>query len=130
MSEAYRIAAYNVGWNITDKKRSAGLFSEDLVGVWRERQFHAIGISEIFEVDYPAVRRAGADERRRGILAEFLNDLRQHVSAGWHGRQDDHCFYIWHESLNLIRSEFVSLGVSWQPWRKVQYLVFQPLDAK
>ena len=65
MSQAYRIAAYNVGWNITSKKHSAGWLSEELVGLWREHKFHAIGISEIFEVDYPREERAAVDGRRR-----------------------------------------------------------------
>jgi hypothetical protein len=39
------------------------------------------------------------------------------------------CFYIWHESLNLISADYVSLNVESQPWRRSQYLCFHPPDC-
>ena len=41
-SRVYKLDAYNVGWNLTDQKRSAKWLSDELVQLWREHMFHVI----------------------------------------------------------------------------------------
>lgn len=84
----YRFAAYNVGWNYNDKKRSAEWLSDEIVKVWQEHSFHAIGISEIFEVDYP-------EDQPEAVLQTLVEALEMRTAMSWKGRQDGHCFYIW-----------------------------------
>ena len=78
-------------------------------------------ISDVFEVDYPADEIKNVDDRRQDILKNLVKRLNDEVYAGWYGRQDAHTLYIWHESLILLDSDFVSQQVPTQPWRKTQY---------
>ena len=80
-------------------------------------------------MDYPADEIKNVDDRRQDILKGLLKRLNDEVYAGWYGRQDAHTLYIWHESLILLDSDFVSLQVPTQPWRKTQYFLFQPADC-
>ena len=130
MSRVYKFDAYNLGWNITDKERSARWLGEELVQLWRNHQFDAIGLSEIFEVDYPKGKLEEVNATRREILSELLARLNADASGGWLGRQDGHCMYISHRSLNLVLADYISLGVESQPWRKSQYFCFHPQDAE
>ena len=125
----YSFHAYNVGWNFGDKQRTADSLGEELVRHWCEHQFNAIGISEVFEVAYPPHRLVEVDARRKEILSSLVEQLNYRVCAGWHGRRDDHCLYLWHESLHCIASDYVSLNVKTQPWRRSQYFCFQPPDC-
>ena len=115
-SPMYGFHAYNVGWNFTDKKRDHWWLGTELVRDWKEKKIHAIGISEVFEVDYPADEVKNVDDRRQDILKNLVKRLNDEVYAGWYGRQDAHTLYIWHESLNLLDSDFVSLEVPTQRW--------------
>ena len=95
----------------------------------KENKFHAIGILEVFEIDYTSDEMKNVDHRRQGILKGFVKQLNDKVSAGWCGRQDAHTLHIWHESLNRLESDFVSLQVPTQSWRKTQFFLFQPADC-
>ena len=138
LSGIYKIHAYNVGWLYADKKRTAEQLSREVSRLWVDHRFHAIGISEVFEIDYSnKLLLEKVNVRRQEILSEVLTKLKAVASraeqpdAGeWRGRQDAHCFYIWHASLNLISSDYVSLNVATQPWRKSQYFCFHPPDCK
>ena len=59
----FGFSAYNVGWQFNDKKRDAWWLGAELVRHWHESNFHAIGISEVFEVEYPAADIGNVDER-------------------------------------------------------------------
>ena len=48
----YVFDAYNVGWNLKDRKRTAERLGQELVKLWHDHEFHAIGLSEIFEIEY------------------------------------------------------------------------------
>ena len=128
-SPVYSFHAYNVGWNITDKERDAWWLGTEVVRDWKENKFHAIGISEVFEVEYLADEIEKVDHRRQSILEGLVKRLNAQACAGWCGQQDAHTLYIWHESLNLLDSDFVSLQVPKQSWRKTQYFLFQPADC-
>ena len=65
MSRVYKFDAYNLGWQITDKERSAQLLGEELVQLWRQHHFDGIGISEVFEVDYSPVKLGEVNARRQ-----------------------------------------------------------------
>ena len=91
MSRVYKFDASNLGWNITDKKRSAHWLGEELVQLWRHHQFHGIGISEVFEVDYPRAKLEEVNAMRQKILLEVLAKLNADASGEWLGRQDSHC---------------------------------------
>ena len=123
-SPVYSFHAYNVGWNNTDSKREVWMLGAELVRDWKDNKFNAICISEVFKVDYPAGKIAKVDERRQGILEGLVKRLNAQACAGWCGQQDAHTLYIWHESLNLLDSDFVSLQVPKQSWRKTQYFIF------
>ena len=129
MSRVYRFDAYNLGWQLTDKQRSAKLLGEELLQLWRQHQFDGIGISEVFEVDYPAVSLGKVNARRQEILREVLERLNADASGGWLGQQDNHCMYVWQRSLNLVFADHISLGVEAQPWRTSQYFRFHPEDG-
>ena len=101
----------------------------EVVRDWKENKFHAIGISEVFEIDYTCNEFKNVGHRRQGILRGLVKRLNDEISAGWCGRQDAHTLYIWHESLNLLESDFVSLQVPTQSLRKTQYFQFQPADC-
>ena len=70
LSQVYTFHAYNLGWNYTDNRRTTQWLCEEVVRRWRGHAFAAIGLSEVFEIDYPSTQLAQVDERRRGILAE------------------------------------------------------------
>ena len=80
-------------------------------------------------MDYCADEIEKVDERRRCILEGLVKRLNAQACAGWCGQQDAHTLHIWHESLNLLDSDFVSLQVPKQSWRKTQYFLFQPADC-
>ena len=123
----YVFDAYNVGWNLTDKKRTPQLLAEELVAVWRHHPFHAIGLSEIFEIEYKdEALKAQAQTRREGIRDVLLKTLGKVSGRSWRARLDAHHMYIFQAELNLLKYEYVSLGVPMQPWRRVQHLVFLP----
>ena len=63
-SPVYSFHAYNVGWNITDSQREAWRLGTEVVRDWEENKFHAIGISEVFEIDYTFDEIKNADHRR------------------------------------------------------------------
>ena len=109
-SPVYSFHAYNVGWNNTDSKREVWWLGAELVRDWKENKFHAIGISEVFEADYPGNEIEKVDHRRQSILEGLVERLNAQACAGWCG-QDAHTLHIWHESLNLLDSDFVSLQV-------------------
>ena len=90
----YSFHAYNVGWNFTDKQRTADWLGNELVRHWREHGFNAIGISEVFEVTYAARQLVAVDARREEILSSLVEHLNGHVFPGWHGRRHDHCLYL------------------------------------
>ena len=130
MSRVYKFDAYNLGWQITDKERSAQWLGEELVQLWRQHQFDGIGISEVFEVDYHPGKLGEVNARRQEILLEVLGRLNADASGGWLGQQDNHCMYVWQRSLKLVFADHISLGVESQPWRKSQYFRFHPEDAE
>ena len=130
MSRVYKLDAYTLGWQITDLQRSAQWLAEELVQLWRQHQFDGIGISEVFEVDYPRAKLEEVNAKRQEILLDVLGRLNADASGGWLGRQDNHCMYIWHHSLNQVFADHISLGVESQPWRKSQYFRFHPEDAE
>ena len=65
LSQVYKFHGYNLGWNYTDKQRSAQWLSEELVRLWNEHGFHAIGLSEVFEIEYPRTTLLEVDARRQ-----------------------------------------------------------------
>ena len=97
--------------------------------VWREPSFHAIGVSEVFEIDYPAQTVVQIKARRQEILDEVVAAFNAVDDAQLRGQVDGHCFYLWHSSLGLAHADFSSLGVTNQPWRKAQHLCFYPADS-
>ena len=136
LTKVYKFASYNIGWNITDKSRSATRLANELLEVWRRHSFHAIGVSEVFEVDYPAQTLVAVNAQRQAILDVIVaafNDAAATDDAAqlvvWQGRVDGHCMYLWHSSLGLLHADYISLGINEQPWRKAQYLCFRPADA-
>ena len=122
VTDSFLFAAYNVGWSLQDGRKTAKLLSQELLRVYKERRFHVIGISEIFEIDYvDLAMKEQVNERRQGILASPLADFNvgaaQPIGSGqpdicWHGRQDEHCFYLRQHSLNLCCEGFKALGYS------------------
>ena len=127
MSRVYKFDAYNLGWQITDLKRSAQWLGEELVQLWRQHQFDGIGISEVFEVDYPPGKLGEVNARRQEILLEVLGRLNADASGGWSGQQDNHCMYVWQRSLNLVFADHISLGVESKTLAKVSVL---PLSSR
>ena len=71
----YSFHAYNVGWNNTDNQRDAWWLGTEVVRGWKEHKFHAIGISEVFEVDYPADEIKKFNDRRQRILEDLVKRL-------------------------------------------------------
>ena len=135
-TKVYKFASYNIGWNITDKSRSATRLANELLEVWWRHSFHAIGLSEVFEVDYPPQTLVAVNAQRQAILNVIVaafNDAAATDDAAqlvvWQGRVDGHCMYLWHSSLGLLHADYISLGITEQPWRKAQYLCFRPADA-
>ena len=126
---SYVFDAYNVGWNLTDKKRTPQRLAEELVEVWCDHhQFHAIGLSEVFEIEYKdEALSAQVKTKREGIRDVLLETLGKVSGRSWCACLDAHHIYIFQQELNLLAYEYVSLGVHLQPWRRIQYLVFQPL---
>ena len=78
-SLVYSFHAYNVGWNFTDKKRTAQWLGKELVQHWHEHGFNAIGISEVFEIEYAAPQKLHVDVCRKEILASLLKQLNECV---------------------------------------------------
>lgn len=76
LSQVYTCHAYNTGWNYTDKGRTTQRLCEEVVRLWRVHAFDAIGLSEIFDIDYPSTQLAQIDARRRDILAAVTTQLR------------------------------------------------------
>ena len=107
MTRMYRFAAYNVGWIITDKGRSAARLADELVEVWRAHNFHAMGVSEVFEVDYPAATLDQVNARRQAILDEVVAAFKAIDDAQWQGRVDGHCFYLWNSLLGLQHADYI-----------------------
>ena len=101
-------ANYNVGWQYTDRKRTAVAHR-----VFVAHPFHAMGISEIFEIYYSStVEHAQINVERQTILKVILNAFNDGAAQPvWEGRQDEHCLYIWQTSLNCVKSTCISLGV-------------------
>ena len=132
----YCFDAYNVGWNYADRKRDEKWLADEICTLYREDSFDAIGISEIFEVEYdshPGMTKP-VEQRRARILDCLLQSLSNQrsiagVKSNWRGQIDGHCIYMWKESLNLIRSDYISLNVDTQPWRESQYFCFHPQDC-
>ena len=122
----YVFDAYNVGWSLTDKKRTPALLGDELIRLWREHAYHAIGLSEIFEIEYPPDQLPHVREKRETICKVLLRMLTEASNLEWRARPDAHHLYIYQASLNLLREDYVSLGVPRQPWRRVQYLCFCP----
>ena len=117
---SYVFDAYNVGWSFTDKKRTPQRLAEELVEVWLDHHYHAIGLSEIFEIEYKdEALKAQAETRREGIRDVLLETLGKVSGRPWRARLDAHHMYIYQASLNLVKEDYVSLGVANQPWRKV-----------
>ena len=140
-SRIYSFHAYNVGWNWTDKGRNEEWLGREISTLYEEYNFDAVGISEIFEVEYGDDENMNrqVEERRKRILDFLVHALAgassstgqpaQSEKRKWLGRTDGHCMYIWHQSLNLITSEYISLNAENQPWRKSQYFCFHPADC-
>ena len=82
-SPVYSFHAYNVRWNINDKQREAWWLRSQVVRDWKENKFHAIGISEVFEIDYTSDEIKNVDHCRQGILKGLVKRLNDEVSAGW-----------------------------------------------
>ena len=140
-SRIYSFHAYNVGWNWTDKGRDEKRLGKEISKLYEECNFDAIGISEIFEVEYDndVEMKDKVEKQRDKILAHLLRALAAASSRAqqraksenpkWLGRIDGHCLYIWQQSLNLITSDYISLKAENQPWRKSQYFCFHPADC-
>ena len=140
-SRIYSFHAYNVGWNWTDKKRNEEWLGREISKLYEQYNFDAVGISEIFEVEYGDDENMNrrVEKRREQILTFLLHALAAASSSAgqpaksenrkWLGRIDGHCMYIWHQSLNLITSDYISLNAENQPWRKSQYFCFHPADC-
>ena len=140
-SRIYSFHAYNVGWNWTDKGRDEEWLGREISKLYEQYNFDAVGISEIFEVEYGDDENMNrqVEKRRKQILDFLLHALAgassstgqpaQSEKRKWLGRTDGHCMYIWHQSLNLITSEYISLNAENQPWRKSQYFCFHPADC-
>ena len=119
--------AYNVGWNLQDRKRTAERLGQELVKLWHDHEFHAIGLSEIFEIEYKdETIRNDVMMKREYIRDVLLGMLNKASSRQWCARLDAHHIYMYQESLNCVEHDYVSLGVANQPWRKIQYFVFLP----
>ena len=126
----YVFDACNVAWSLSDKKRTAVLLGQELVKLWHHHKFHAIGLSEIFEIEYKdEALRAQVETRREGIRDVLLETLGKVSGRPWRARLDAHHMYIYEESLNCVKHEYVSLEVPTQPWRRVQHLVFLPAEC-
>ena len=113
---SYVFDAYNVGWSLTDKRRTPEHLGEELVQLWCDHHFHAIGLSEIFEIEYKdEAVRAQVKTRREGIRDVLLETLGKVSGRPWCARLDAHHMYIFEEELNLLKYEYVSLEVPTQP---------------
>ena len=123
----YVFDAYNVGWSLSDKKRTAELLGEELVELWRHHKFHAIGLSEIFEIEYKDEKiKNDVTMTRQHIRDVLLGMLNKESSRQWRARLDAHHIYMYQETLNCVKEDYVSLEVPDQPWRRIQYFVFLP----
>ena len=123
----YVFDAYNVGWSLSDKKRTAERLGQELVQLWHDHEFHAMGLSEIYEVEYKDEATSNqVQTKRESIRDVLLGMLTKASSRQWRARLDAHHMYIYQESLNCVQQEYVNLGVASQPWRRVQYFVFLP----
>ena len=96
LSRIYKIHAYNVGWLYADKKRRAEQLSREVSRLWVDHRFHAIGISEVFEIDSSnKLLLEKVHVRHQEILSGGLTKLKAVASraeqpdAGeWRGRQE------------------------------------------
>ena len=88
-SRIYSFHAYNVGWNYTDKNRSEKWLADEIVRLYQENGFDAIGISEIFEVEYDddAAKKKSVEERLLGVICTALpissNELFNFAKCPW-----------------------------------------------
>ena len=95
--------------------------------MYRDHKFAAIGLSELFEIQYKDEDQLNeVNETRKHIRDVLLDMLKQESSCEWRARLDDHHLYIYKQSLNCKTAEYLSLGVQAQPWRKIQHFAFHP----
>ena len=95
--------------------------------MYRDHKFAAIGLSELFEIQYKDEEKLNeVNETRKNIRDVLLDMLKQESRCEWRARLDDHHLYIYKESLNCETAEYLSLGVQDQPWRKIQHFAFHP----
>ena len=74
---SYVFDAYNVGWSLGDKMKTPEVLGKELVDLWHHHKFHAIGLSEIYEIEY----------KDEAVSAEVQED--QGVAGSHRSRQVD-----------------------------------------
>ena len=115
----YRLAFYNIGWNITSRKHSKENLATEICDMVRDKRADAVGISEVFSL------REDHQEKRQNIMEHLLEKLNS--SAGqpatsthtrniftavfsvqpvWMGRLDGHYIFVWNAyRLTLVTYE-------------------------
>ena len=117
-----RLAFYNIGWQSTDKKRTAANLARLISTICQRKTVHAFGITEVFNIANDNER-----PRRQGIMKLILDELNVDSAAPpvWIGKTDVHYIFVWNtDALTCLLYEVISCGIQEQPVRKAQYFQF------
>jgi len=117
-----RFGFYNIGWQSTDKKRTAANLARLISTICQRKTVHAFGITEVFNIANDNER-----PRRQGIMKLILDELNVDSAAPpvWIGKTDVHYIFVWNtDALTCLLYEVISCGIQEQPVRKAQYFQF------
>ena len=98
-TDVFRFASINLGWDFKSQKHTPKWLCSAVKDVIQARALDALGLSEIFEIDFNSDE---ANARKKDILQKILRRLNEgHSSKGsagqpaWMGRCDIHSIFIW-----------------------------------
>ena len=132
-SDFYRLALYNIGWDVTSKKEQHTVdgIATEICNMVHDKCVDAIGTSEVF-------RKDDRWQQRQVIMEYVVSKLNS--SAGrpassegssaarpaWKGQCDGRYVFVWNSNkLFLTAYEYISCGITAHPWTMAQYLKFQ-----
>ena len=123
-----KLAFYSIGWNPASKKalHTKENLAIEIVGLVRDKNVDAVGISEVFNL------RAPMDNAREAIMQHIVAELNSSAARpAWTGRSDGHYIFLWSSNKLLLQKyDYISCGVTKDPWRMAQYFQFHRAEIQ
>ena len=138
-SDFYRLALYNIGWDVTLKKEQHTVdgIATEICNMVHDKGTDAMGISEVFNL------KDDRWQQRQVIMEHVVAKLNSGAGRpassedssaaqpAWKGQCDGRYVFVWNSNrLVLTAYKYTSCGIKDQPWRMAQYLEFQHAESQ